>query len=507
MNKLPILCYIFILSILLSGCETLPSEGTIPSAAPKIPTIVSNSPTNTTGADQIKRANQLYQQGRYQEASYAYYNAGIASRPPARSRLILQAIELAAIIPDTALMEKFYKSIDPRHLSNENTARYDYTKALFSLQKRQPHIALDILNQKYTSLSSGLSKKIAQTRRRAQQQLNLGTEAKPQPLPPVTPQMTPATSQNTNQQQPLAVLLPKQGIMKKIGTQLFEGIRTGAERNTTRLNWQDSSQLDGTTLYNQSLAHGAHFIIGPFAKSKIASLASNGNLPIPVLSLNYIPYGSKKPKNLYEFGLLPEDEAIQVAYQTAKKGLKKALVIIPDTQWGLRMETAFTRNYRAQGGITQKLLRYPKQSTDYVSLVSSFMSNLDNIEMIFLAASPSQARQIYPAIRAINTTLPVYATSHIYSGKSSPATNTALDGILFTEIPYILNNPINTQVYPRLYALGLDAYNITQQFSKLKKGQSLNGHTGMIKIQANGQFHRILQWASFKNGNIISTHH
>ena len=127
--------------------------------------------------------------------------------------------------------------------------------------------------------------------------------------------------------------------------------------------------------------------------------------------------------------------------------------------------------------------------------------------MIFLAASPSQARQIYPAIRAINPTLPVYATSHIYSGKSSPATNAALDGILFTEIPYILNNPVNTQVYPRLYALGLDAYNITQQFSNLKKGQSLNGHTGTIKIQSNGQFHRILQWASFKNGNIISVRH
>ncbi|MCK5727026.1 MAG: penicillin-binding protein activator [Thiotrichaceae bacterium] len=507
MNKL-LLCYLFFISILLSGCVTKSPNYPIPSATPSaIPAATKpvvlpepNLPTLPATAvnDKIRLANQLYKQGLHREAADTYYHAGLEKAPPTRNRLILQAIEIAAIIPDTSVMQHFYKAINSRHLSNENTARYNYTKALLALLQKQPNIALDILQQSYPALPAGLQKKIEQTRQQARSQL------KPVVTQPATPAPS-STNNNSNSNKAIAVLLPRQGAIRQIGAQLFEGIHTAARTHsaTGSLKLMDSAKLDSTVLYNQAIEKGVSFVIGPFAKSNIISIAKNGNLPVPVLSLNYIPTGSKKPSNLYEFGLLPEDEAVQVASQIANKGLKKALLVIPNSAWGQRIEKAFGYQYHSQGGIIHKTLRYPNKSSQYKSLSRSIATQNNHVDIIFFAGSPRQAKQIYPIIRSNNRHVPVYATSHIYSGKSNSVANQVLDGIKFTEIPYILEHPINRQNYPRLYALGLDAYRITQQFTMLKNGQSITGNTGKIKMQRNGQFHRTLQWASFKNGHIV----
>ena len=68
---------------------------------------------------------------------------------------------------------------------------------------------------------------------------------------------------------------------------------------------------------------------------------------------------------------------------------------------------------------------------------------------MFLAATPQQARQIKPTLAfQYAGDLPVYATSHLYTGTNNPTQDQDLNGIRFCETPWLLNpsDPTRQQV-------------------------------------------------------------
>ncbi len=597
MKNLNLIACILFISFYLTGCDTLPTASTPPPAADPVVVL---PPAST---DKIKQANALYQQGKKRDAAYAYFAAGQDTSSPERERLMLQAVEVAAMIQDKNLMQQFFAGISTSRLDANNKARYNYGKALLALIKKQPDIALDILPTDVSNLATGLANKILLTRLRAAdntknhfkiaqervrqhtylknaknrannreqiwQHLNkmsnteINYERKKakhhtfrgwldlahlnklnsadatlnnnllnwrknfpnhpadsisssisnnqgQPTNTNTTSSTPTTSSVGKS---IAVLLPFNGRFANVGNDLFRGIADAHKKLSpdTQLRKYDTSQLDATVVYNQALQQGAGFILGPFSKSNIASMARNGYLQIPALSLNYLPSTLSHPSNLYQIGLLPEDEALQVATLAASKGQKRALVIVPDSQWGKRLENAFSAAYRSREGEIKKVVRYPNRATNYSHNVAELLSAASSADMIFMAASPTQARLIYPAImrtlsRSSSEKKPVvYATSHIYSGRPSPSLDNNLNGIIYTEIPSVLaSNESPTQQYPRLYALGQDAFVISQKLAELKQGTTIHGKTGKISYSSDGRFHRTLEWATFKNGTPIS---
>jgi outer membrane PBP1 activator LpoA protein len=78
-----------------------------------------------------------------------------------------------------------------------------------------------------------------------------------------------------------------------------------------------------------------------------------------------------------------------------------------------------------------------------------------------------------------------------------------LNGIIYTEIPWVLANPSSAHRYPRLYALGYDSLLVAQNLNKLKRGSVVNGKTGTIRYSRSGSLHRTLQWATFRNGRPV----
>lgn len=195
---------------------------------------------------------------------------------------------------------------------------------------------------------------------------------------------------------------------------------------------------------------------------------------------------------------------MQAAGYAYQRGHTRALVMAPDTAWGKRLEDAFSNTYRSKGGSIVKTVRYPNRASNYSNETSELLSAADGADMIFLAASPTQARLIYPALTADESEEnkpEVYATSHIYSGRPSPSLDNNLNGIIYTEIPYILNSKGDvTHKYPRLYALGQDAFEISRHLEDLQAGGAINGLTGKIHYKSDGSLHRSLQWATFNEG-------
>lgn len=61
---------------------------------------------------------------------------------------------------------------------------------------------------------------------------------------------------------------------------------------------------------------------------------------------------------------------------------------------------------------------------------------------------------------------------------------------------------LNSSTYPRMYALGMDAFLIAQNLPSIARNPAakVNGKTGMINLAGNRQVQRSLTFATFANG-------
>ena len=484
----------FLLSFLLltlTACSMVPpSDGTDYS-----PTA---SGVNSSSAD-VRHANDLLRQGKKLEAASAYYRAASKQPSPQRERLILQAAEIATYVKDKSLARHYLSKIDSRQLDNENRARRSYVLALIELIDNHYQAALNILPQQRGNISAGLWNKIYRIR----QQLSSKSNGQSQPSSFVLPQ-------SINK---VAVLLPLTGKLSSLSQVILKGINDSQQTiaPNTQIKTYDVANNNTVSQYQRAVAEGADIIIGPLDKRKIEALSKQAqSLVRPIVSLNHLNAGQgSAPAALYQYGLAPEDEARQVAAFANSRGQRRAALLYPDSSWGQRLSNAFKQMYRSQGGQIVAEVAYPNSAASYKAQVKQLLSmGAGNIDMIFLAASPSQARMIRPMIQHLNIgDTPVYATSHIYSGLPDAGQNMDLDGIIYTEIPYILENSQlgaithNTIKYPRLYAMGADALLVALNLNRMVQGRkTLQGKTGLIRIDGNRFLQRKLALATFING-------
>ncbi|MBE9568670.1 MAG: penicillin-binding protein activator, partial [Proteobacteria bacterium] len=264
-------------------------------------------------------------------------------------------------------------------------------------------------------------------------------------------------------------------------------------------------------------------------------------LDVPVLTLNYSENTFNRTDNLFQFGLSPEDEARQVAELAIKQNRKTAAVFYPDSEWGKRLNKAFSERYEFLGGKVLTVVDYATNTNDYRRPIRRLF-NLDHsairsrkvadtiskktqsepyrrqdIDMIFLAATHRAARSIMPAFKFHRASgLPVYSTSHVYTGKLNRELDRDLNGLVFCDMPWILQNrsPLASafnknwpqqQQLTRLFALGIDAYHLIYNLDYLENHDYAfyAGQTGNIQLDENNRVTRQLLWARFEKGRAI----
>lgn len=292
--------------------------------------------------------------------------------------------------------------------------------------------------------------------------------------------------------------------------------------------------------YNQAIQNGADFIVGPLDKKLVNELQLNDNLKVPTLTLNYADDESRSINNLYQFGLRPEDEAEQIADYALIKGQYHAVTLTPDNKLGERLNRAFSNRFEMLGGQVVDSARYPARKNDYSASIKQLLnlnssnrrhSILDQItgqksefiprrrqdvDMIFISGNPRQARLIKPQLKFHHAKdLPVYATSSISSSQSDPDADRDLNGTLFVDTPWALNNvrnpnfaainklwPQQNDRYARFFALGIDAYNLIPSLRRLMitPDEEVKLNSGTITVDKNGRVHRKLILATYKKG-------
>lgn len=346
----------------------------------------------------------------------------------------------------------------------------------------------------------------------------------------------------------IAVILPMQGNLANTTSTIKNGILSAYYNDSSTaikpvITFYDSSDADTTfnQLYQQAINDGATNIIGPLDKVAINRLAQQKELDIPVLTLNYAENPYNNTENLFQFGLSPNDEARQVAELAIRQNKLRAAVFYPDSEWGRRLEKAFTEHYESLGGKVLTAKNYATNSNDYRRSIRALF-NLDqsairrrkvenlisrrtqsepfrrqDIDMIFLAATHRSARGIMPAFKFHHAgDLPVYSTSHVYSGKLNRDNDRDLNGLVFCDLPWVLqnNSPLaktftnnwpQQENYTRLFALGVDAYHLINNLDYLKNNDYafFDGQTGNIQLNESNRITRKLLWAKFKSGRAI----
>jgi len=347
----------------------------------------------------------------------------------------------------------------------------------------------------------------------------------------------------------IALLLPLTGRYSKVAEAVYAGITTAREfgeafNPPSELVVYDTGDNPTSALsyYRRAVTEGADFIIGPFQKDAVRSLASQGSLPVPTLSLNYTDSELDGAQNLYQFGLLPEDEAKQVAERASFENKGAALVLVPEGEWGTRFLSSFTNRFHELGGSVIQSERYFPQNSDYSVAIKSLLQlnqseqrrrtvqsivkadlefeprRRQDADFVFIAASPQQARLIRPQLSYhFASDLPVFATSHVFSGNENISADKDINGITYCDVPWLLSadpamellrdsldlkSSSSSSRLPRFAALGVDAYQVIPHLQRLAANEfdRYQGTTGKLSVDRQNRIYRELVWAKFEKG-------
>lgn len=345
----------------------------------------------------------------------------------------------------------------------------------------------------------------------------------------------------------IAVLLPLKGSLAEAGKAIRGGILSawydvrGSRGKTPLIRFYDTSHSDDIgPLYQRAISEGAELIMGPVQREKVGQLLALAELPVPTVALNYLDTPLIQPhRNFFQFGLSSTAEARQIADRAWLEGRRFALTITPDSSSGIRALAAFRERWRERGGTLIEAPAYAASQNDFVPLLKPALHiehsvernnrlqrllgkqlahtprRRQDLDMVFLIASPDHARQIKPTLDFLFASrLQVYGTSQLFTGIQDPGRNRDLDGVRFSAMPWTLPGysadsmqPAEDlePIYRHMFALGIDAYHLHQWLNQmlLFSNTRLPGSTGMLYLTPPDTIEREQPWGVFKNGMVI----
>ena len=343
----------------------------------------------------------------------------------------------------------------------------------------------------------------------------------------------------------VGLLLPVQGKFSAAASSIRDGFLAAwyadyGSRPDVRVYNTGESPESLLAAVQRAANEGADFLVGPLRKEQVSELAVSAELPMPVLALNYLDASERPPFNFFQWGLAPEDEAIQAAERAASEDLLRAVALVPDTTWGDRVLAAYGERLTALGGQVLDVQRFAPDTRDFSAQIRQTL-NLDasrqrhasiramvgtdvefeprrrsDVDHVFIAARAAQGRQIKPQLKFhLAGDLPVFATALIYDGGSAPEPD--LNGVRFCDMPWMIGKDRRwtdlrqrlsalfterEQNLPRLFVLGHDAYLLMRliQGGQLQPGMYLPAASGNLALQADGRITRALSCAEFRGG-------
>ncbi|MEM9741835.1 MAG: penicillin-binding protein activator [Pseudomonadota bacterium] len=238
-------------------------------------------------------------------------------------------------------------------------------------------------------------------------------------------------------------------------------------------------------------------------------------------------WNNTRPPALFQLGVAIEDEARTLSQRLAEDGKERILVLYGKAGWANRAAKQIVADF--PGYVRSEPFESVKTITEAVGrgmLVDSSHLRSQQIrrtlnqhiefvprarkdlDAIVALVSPVEARALKPALRFhFAASLPVYTTSQVLRSQD-PRVRAALTGVQLTEMPGMLRRDLSQGAFNEafglpssrasgLYALGADAYTLSKTLigQDPTQGFALDGLTGHLTLQSDGQLRRELAWA------------
>ncbi len=346
----------------------------------------------------------------------------------------------------------------------------------------------------------------------------------------------------------IAVLLPQTGPAAGAAKAVQDGIISAyfadVATDKPEILLMDSgvTAQSAQSAYQQAIAQGADFVIGPLQRDQVTAIFQNEQALVPILALNFAQAPVLPPQGSLQFALLPEEEAAAVAERMYARGLKRVAVLVPNDDFGTRAAEAFEAKFRNLGGEVLERGQFSATGTEYSDAIKTALGVAESqartqmvrqtvgipftaqaarrydLEGLFVAARPQQARLLLPQLRSFDAEdWPILATSHVYAGTVDRAKDRDLNGIEFCDAPWILGALDDASIPDRaavdslsssfgaggrLFAYGIDAYRIAPYTGWLEQqtGTGIAGATGVLSVDKSGSIRRVPTCARIVDG-------
>jgi outer membrane PBP1 activator LpoA protein len=323
----------------------------------------------------------------------------------------------------------------------------------------------------------------------------------------------------------IALLLPGNDGLASAGSAIREGFfaayfqaaDTHAPRATITVYDSGGNAASAIKAYNQAVTDGAQMVVGPLTRAEVMGVLGQSSLPIPVLALNHSENKSLPVGTTSEFALLPEDEGAQVADHMIERGIHSAYIVISGDDFAKRSAAAFKTEMLAKGGQVAGNAQLPSSGVDYSAAIATLSAGNPSTDAgIFISMRAEQARLLLPQMRVARISLPVFATSHIYSGSENASADRDLEGVEFCDAPWLFDAQTGLPSYQDvasqlpaargatalLFAFGMDAWNLVPYIDWLRNhpGSYLPGATGQLAADTFGHVNRVMTWLKFQDG-------
>lgn len=348
----------------------------------------------------------------------------------------------------------------------------------------------------------------------------------------------------------IALLLPLSGRTARAGQAVQNGFMgayfaaiEGLDDDQSIRVYDVNTEGGASAAYTNAVADGAEFVIGPLLKNSVVTLANDILVPVPVLTLNYLPDEMLAPPGLYQFALAPEDEARSAALRAINDGHVRGVALVPNNDWGRRVLSSFASEFESLGGTMVDYRSYTPANQDFSNTIEDLMALSGSVrryqrlranigaplqfdprrrqdtDFVFLAADAPAGRLLKSQLKFhYSGDIPAYSTSSIFAldGRS----NSDLNGIMFTDTPWTISPhhwiehlpAIYGEYFPderrlgRLHAMGYDAYQLIAGLFAARTGamQEIDGASGRLYLDSDGRVRRRLAWAQFQRGEPIA---
>ena len=344
----------------------------------------------------------------------------------------------------------------------------------------------------------------------------------------------------------LAVLLPQSGANERLGDALKAGILAGLDKQTISDTIFIDENLATQVLSDQLSQFNPDFVIGPLLKANIDKLAQAKTLiDTPTLHLNTFD-GERLSLQHYFFALNPEHEVQQALEHFLAKGYQKPMLLAPNNangqrlvdyfniQWQRYSETkpqiGFYNDNKDMPNTITSLLEVDKSKQRIKTVKSLFKQEVESetrsrsdIDAIYILGDAIETRLIKPYLDVNVSTfaqrIPLYASSKSHSKQIDRTDKGDLEGLYFTELPWMLNAtvkqhnlrnqyntlwPENADISQRLFAMAYDAVSVLSDIRQLSvmPGNKFTGLSGKLSVNTSGHIERTLDWAQYTNRRI-----